>query len=129
MAVSSTHLPGFAVDSLTIDDADGTGDLLFEALGDEDCRTILRATGGDAMSANELSAACDLPLSTTYRKLERLTDAGLLAEGIRLRRSGKHTSEYVRCVDDVRVSIDADGGFELVLGRNGAAAGSVDSTE
>ena len=107
---------------MTIDDADGAG--LFDVLGDEDCRAILLATGDEALSASELSEACDLPLSTTYRKLDRLTDAGLLSEGIRLRRSGKHTSEYVRSVDDVHVSIDTEGGFALTVDRNGASAGS-----
>ena len=122
MAATSTRPLEFAEDRTTIDDADGTG--LFDVLGDEDCRAILLATGDEALSASELSEACDLPLSTTYRKLDRLTDAGLLVEGIRLRRSGKHTSEYVRSVDDVHVSIDTDGGFALTVHRNGASAGS-----
>ncbi|MEF8856503.1 MAG: ArsR family transcriptional regulator, partial [Haloplanus sp.] len=58
---------------------------------------------------------CDLPLSTTYRKLDELTEAGLLAERTRLCPDGKHASEYVRVVEEVLV--DAGAGFELTISR------------
>ena len=122
MAAASTR--PFAEEGPTTVDAEAEGGLLLEVLSDDDSRAILRATGEEALSASEISEACDLPLSTTYRKLERMNEAGLLAEGIRLRRSGKHTSEYVRRVDDVRVSLGAEGGVQLTLDANGAAAGS-----
>ena len=123
MAASSTR--PFAEESPTTVDANGEGQILLEVLSDGDSRAILGATGERALTANEVSEACDLPLSTTYRKLERLTEAGLLAEGIRLRRSGKHTSEYVRRVEDVSVSFGAEGGVELTIDGNGASAGSI----
>lgn len=104
-------------------DGDGTGGLLLELLGDADCRAILSSTGEEALSASEVSGACDLPLSTTYRKLDRLTEAGLLEEGLRLRLSGKHTSEYRRSVDAVHLSMQGDDGFELVLGRSDGSTG------
>jgi DNA-binding transcriptional ArsR family regulator len=81
---------------------------LLGALEDEDCRAILEATDEDSLTANELSEACDLPLSTAYRKLDKLTETGLLDEQLRLSSNGKHTSEYVRSVDDVHVSIESD---------------------
>lgn len=89
----------------------------FDVLDDADCRSILRATSEEALSASELSEECGIPLSTTYRKLESLTEAGLLEEGLRLRRSGKHTSEYRRRVDDIVVSMDAAGEFSLSVTR------------
>lgn len=81
---------------------------LLGALEDEDCRAILEATTDDSLTASELSEACDLPLSTAYRKLELLTETGLLEEQLRLSPDGKHTSEYVRSVDDIHVSIESD---------------------
>lgn len=78
---------------------------LLDALDDADCRGILDATRDDALTANELSEAEDLPLSTAYRKLELLTEAGLLEERTRIRQSGKHASEYTRVVDDVVISL------------------------
>ena len=107
----------FADASRTVVLADGDEQLLLDALDDAGCRSILEATGEEALSANELSETCDLPLSTTYRKLELLTDAGLLEEGIRIRRSGKHTSEYVRSVDDVHLAVGGDGGIEVTVER------------
>jgi DNA-binding transcriptional ArsR family regulator len=89
---------------------------VLDALDDADCRRILAATDGDALSASELAERCDLALSTTYRKLDTLTDLGLLSEQLRVRRSGAHTSEYRRAVDDVTVSV-SPGGIELRVAR------------
>ncbi|WP_290818868.1 helix-turn-helix domain-containing protein [Halovivax sp.] len=86
---------------------------VLEVLDDPDCRAILGETGEEPLSAGELADACDVPLSTTYRKLDQLTSAGVLADGLRLCRSGKHTSEYVRRIDDVVVSIDPERGIVL----------------
>lgn len=93
---------------------------LLDAVDDVDCRAILDATGDEALSASELSDACDLPLSTTYRKLERLTDAGLLEERTRVRRSGKHASEYVRTVERLTVSLDGGDGATLEVSSHEA---------
>lgn len=79
------------------------------ALEDSDCRQLVQATVDDALSATELSEECDLPLSTTYRKVEKLTDAGLLAEQIRVCSSGKHTNEYTCTVDSIHLSVESEG--------------------
>jgi DNA-binding transcriptional ArsR family regulator len=93
----------------TVVDDEQTVQTLLDALDDADCRRILAATDDDALSASEIAETCSLALSTTYRKLDRLTDAGLLSEQLRVCRSGKHTSEYRRAVDDVTVSVSPDG--------------------
>lgn len=85
---------------------EGEAQPLFEVLEDADCRAILGETDSEALSAKELSEACDLPLSSTYRKLDMLTEAGLLEERTRIRQSGKHPSEYIRIVEEIAVSID-----------------------
>lgn len=102
----------------TIDDADDVQAIL-HALQDDDCRAVLDATGDTSLSASELAERCDLPLSTAYRKLETLTDAGLLTERTRLSPDGKHASEYIRAVDEVVV--DAEAGFELTISRRDQA--------
>lgn len=86
---------------------------LLDVIDDPDCRTVLEATSTDAYSATELADDCDVPLSTLYRKLDRLADAGLLEENLRIRRSGKHVTEYTRRVDAVTVSVATDGGFRV----------------
>ncbi|MFB6220471.1 MAG: helix-turn-helix domain-containing protein [Halolamina sp.] len=96
--------------------AEGEITELLAVLDDEDCRAVLKATGDEPLSAGELADVCDIPSSTVYRKVERLVDAGLLQEGVRIRASGKHTSEYSRCVERVALSID-DAGTELQVER------------
>lgn len=89
------------------------GDLqtVLDALADPDCRCILRAVSPSALTARECSERCDLPLSTTYRKLELLGEAGLVVEELRLRRDGKHASQYRRRFDGVHVEVAEDGTF------------------
>ena len=85
------------------------------ALADPGCRCILRAIESAALTASECSESCELPLSTTYRKLERLAEAGLLEEQLRLRRDGKHASQYRRRFDGVRVAVDEDGDIDVTI--------------
>jgi DNA-binding transcriptional ArsR family regulator len=80
---------------------------VFAALEDPDCRCLLAATADEALTAQELTNHCDIPRSTTYRKVELLNEAGLLEERVRLRADGKHTSEYQRAFDGLVVSMDA----------------------
>jgi DNA-binding transcriptional ArsR family regulator len=80
---------------------------VFTALEDPDCRKLLEATDDEALTAQELTNRCDIPRSTTYRKVELLAEAGLLEERVRLRADGKHASEYQRTFDGLVVSMDA----------------------
>ncbi len=104
----------YPTDKTVVSAADDVQTLL-STLEDADCRTILEVTDDDSLSASEISEACDVPLSTTYRKLGILTDVGLLQEATRLRRSGKHTSEYFTRVDDVVISVDSDDGLTVTI--------------
>jgi DNA-binding transcriptional ArsR family regulator len=118
MSQSSTSTPAgldshlSSKDLWTVVGDDAVGGLL-TALTDAYCRRILDATSERALSAKEVSEACEIPLSTTYRKLDQLTDAGLLDERTRIRRTGKHTSEYCRVVEDVVISLAPRGAVEL----------------
>jgi DNA-binding transcriptional ArsR family regulator len=98
-------------------DAEGAVQQLVDALDDADCRAILDATREEALTANEVSEAQDLPLSTTYRKLDLLTEAGLLEERTRIRPSGKHASEYTRVVDDIVISLAPRGEMEVRMSQ------------
>jgi len=94
---------------------------LLGALVDEDCREILRATSAEALSAGEISDACEIPSSTAYRKVETLTEAGLLSESIRLCSSGSHTSVYECAVSNVEIEVGDDGVELSVDGGYGGA--------
>ena len=115
MAIATNPPQERATDESTVSDPEDVQALL-DALHDPDCRAVLDATGEESLSASELSETCDLPLSTTYRKLDTLTTVGLLEERTRLCPDGKHASEYVRSVESVNVDVDEDG-FELTVSR------------
>lgn len=89
---------------------------VLEPLDDPDCLAILEAIDEESRSAREIAETCDLPLSTAYRKLELLVDAGIVSQGARLSSSGNHTSEYERLVNDVKLAVSPDG-FTLRISR------------
>lgn len=88
------------------------------ALEDPDCRELLEATTEEALTAGELTERCDVARSTTYRKLEQLTEAGLLEEQVRISSTGKHASEYRRTFDDVTISICDSEGVTVGLSKS-----------
>jgi len=94
---------------------------LLDALGDADCRAILEATSEEALTAAEVSETVDLPKSTTYRKLETLSELDLLEEGTRIRRSGKHATEFSRRLEDIYLTTTGSGGIELRVSRQRTA--------
>ena len=89
---------------------------VLDALDDPDCRRIVRQLD-EPMTASEISSRCDIPTSTTYRKLERLTDASILSETTAIRTDGHHTSEYTLAFDEVKVFLDDQRQFEVSISR------------
>jgi DNA-binding IclR family transcriptional regulator len=69
------------------------------------------------MTASELSDAAELPLSTTYRKLDLLSAASLLDERTEIREGGHHTTRYVIDFEAVRVAFDEDRDFWVSIAR------------
>lgn len=96
-----------------VEAVDADADDVLEALNDAGCREILEATGETALSATELADACDIPSSTTYRKLDFLTDIGLLEERIRIDPGGSNTCEYHRRLEEVVIAADGHGTLQL----------------
>lgn len=114
-ASAIVHTPERSSDETrTVVDGTAVQELL-DAVEDADCRKILTATSENALTANEVSETCDLPLATTYRKLGLLAGAGLVEERTRIRqsKSGKHASEYIRSVDAVAISFTPRGELEV----------------
>lgn len=82
-------------------------DDVLDALADDAARRIVAALS-EPKTASDLSEECDIPLSTTYRKLEKLTEASLLEESTDIRRDGQHTTRYSVSFETVTVSIDEE---------------------
>lgn len=120
--------PGSAEDSTdrgfrTDDEPRVDTEAALAALNDPDCRDLLAAATDEARTAAELIDECAIPRSTGYRKIDRLSDAGLFEEGVRLRAGGGHASEYRRAVDEVTVSLSSGDGV-VVDARDAAAPAS-----
>ena len=73
---------------------------VLDALDDTDCRAIIRHLD-EPMTASEVSETCDIPMSTTYRKLDLLSDASLLNEGTQVRSDGHHATQYRIAFEEV----------------------------
>ena len=69
------------------------------------------------MTASEIAEAADVPLSTTYRKLDLLAEASILAETTEIREGGHHTTKYVLDFEAVRIVLSEDGDFEVSIDR------------
>ena len=80
------------------------------ALDDGTCREII-AVLEEPMTVRDIADATDRPLSTTYRKLDRLTEAGLVDETAGVRQGSHRKSRYVANLE--RISIGLDDANEL----------------
>jgi len=89
---------------------------VLDALDDPACREIVSALS-EPMTAEEISDATDIPLSTTYRKLDRLTEASLLEEGVEIRSDGQHASRYVVAFDEVSIGLSEGREFGVDISR------------
>jgi DNA-binding transcriptional ArsR family regulator len=92
----------------TFDPDEQSGNALLRALGDPKSRAILRTTSERARTASELSEELDLPLSTLYRKLNRLVDATIVEETPRLASRGRHPSQYRCAIEQVHIRMSED---------------------
>jgi DNA-binding IclR family transcriptional regulator len=89
---------------------------VLDALDDKDCRDIVSVLE-EPMTASDIADASGVPLSTTYRKLELLTEASLLHEGVEVRPDGQHASRYSISFKDAVISLDDDREFEVEISR------------
>ena len=102
--------------------------VVLSALSDDDSRRILAACDEQAMTAQECADACDVPLSTVYRKLGTLSDASLLEESRRIQAANHHPREYSTSFDTLSLSLAA-GSDVAVEFRNVATDGGSNTRE
>lgn len=94
-------------------ETDPGAERILKVLHDPRCRRILGAVGGPPMPAKEIADVCDLPRSTTYRKLNLLREADLVDERIEFEGCGRHATTYVRNFRRVSIVVTDDGDFRL----------------
>lgn len=110
------------------DPAERTPGKVLRCLADDDCRAILRVTHGPR-TAPEISDRCDIPMSTVYRKVDRLTDLSLLETRLRIDSSGRHPTQYEREVDGLLVQFGPREEFSVSVYRTAGRAGDPVGTE
>lgn len=99
---------------------------VLELFNDTDCRTIMEETSQDTLSVEEIADRCDIPQSTAYRKVGRLTDEGILKEQVRITGRGRHRNEYRLQMGKVEIDVTSRGGVELALFQDGDRLSSSD---
>ncbi|MFO7834595.1 MAG: winged helix-turn-helix domain-containing protein [Halohasta sp.] len=82
---------------------------LLALLGDAYACRLLTALDEEPLSAADLVDRCEMSRPTVYRRLDRLTDAGLVETTRSLSASGHHQQEYRLAVESVQFSLSADG--------------------
>jgi DNA-binding transcriptional ArsR family regulator len=83
------------------------------ALDDGACREII-AVLEEPLTVHEIAEETDRPLSTTYRKLDALTEAGLVEETA----GGRHrTSRYVANLDRISIGFGEDNELRVDVER------------
>jgi predicted transcriptional regulator len=102
------------VDDSAASDDNPQLELVLDALDDSNCRSILRETA-DPATAADLIDACDIPRSTLYRKLDQLSDAGLLREYDKIHPAGGRTTYYQRTFENVNITIDEANTFSVTV--------------
>ena len=89
---------------------------VLDALDDADCRTIIRHLD-EPMTATQVAEACDIPTSTTDRKLDLRSDASLLAEGTEVRPDGPHATRYEVDFEEVQIRLAEDHDLDVAIDR------------
>ncbi|WP_049923682.1 winged helix-turn-helix domain-containing protein [Halopiger djelfimassiliensis] len=85
-------------------------------LDDTGCREIVSILE-EPMTVDEIADEADLPLSTTYRKLDCLTDASLVTETSGVRRGSHRKSRYIADFDRIAISLDETQEFRVDVDR------------
>jgi hypothetical protein len=103
----------------------GDSEAVCAALADADARRVIDALE-TPLAAREVERRCDLPRTTVYRRLDRFSDARLVAMDIEFGEGGHHATRYVCDASDVVVSPDGSDRFAADAGEDQLPAESVD---
>lgn len=82
---------------------------LLELLGDEYAACILETVVEQPRTGREIVEATDISKATTYRRLERLENAGLVESTMQLDEDGHHCKQFHAIVQSVQVGFGKDG--------------------
>lgn len=82
-------------------------DAVFGTFDDPACRAIIE-TVDEPMSAKEVADTAGIPVSTTYKKLDRLQEASLVTRETQLDPGGHHRARFVVNFDRIVIELNDD---------------------
>lgn len=85
---------------------------VLDGIADPDNRRIIEELA-EPKTASEISEVCDIPISTTYRKLELLVEADLVEERTRIKDGGSHSREYVSAFESIEFTLADSHQFDM----------------
>lgn len=83
-------------------------------MADDYARRILVAADERPMTAKALSEACDMSLTTVYRRVSKLQDHGLVEERRTIGDDGSHRSVFETALEEFHVELSG-GKLELTM--------------
>lgn len=103
------------IERLTAEDADPLDTPVLDALGDAEARRCCAALVDEALSAQELAEATELSLSTVYRRLNALKQAGLVESRTAADVDGNHYQTFATV--DTRIEVEVSDGVRVRVDR------------
>ncbi|WP_179260220.1 winged helix-turn-helix domain-containing protein [Natrinema halophilum] len=79
---------------------------VFDLLGDNYTREILRVTSTEPKGVKEMSRELDVARSTIYRRVNRLVDLGFLHEQTKTSLDGHHYTVYEAAIERLTIEIE-----------------------
>lgn len=70
------------------------------------------------MAASEIEATCNIPLSTTYRKLDELMEASLVTRRFDVNPERGYTTRYETDFESLTVTLDAQANLKVSVDRD-----------
>lgn len=90
------------------------GEDVLSLLGDEYVTDIVEALADGPKPARVLADRCGMSRATVYRRLERLSDVGLVTSRPAIERDGHHRQQFRLVLDELQIEIGEDG-FDCTL--------------
>jgi predicted transcriptional regulator len=82
---------------------------LLDLLGDEYTREVLRTLAAEPRTGREIVAMADASKATVYRRLDRLSEAGLIESSTKLDPDGHHREQFRITFDGASCTVSEDG--------------------
>ena len=112
--LKTTFVEDPEIDSQTMGDT--KKDMIPAVIADLYCREILQATKHAPKSAMEINLDTRIPISTVYRRIQTLCDAGLVTTSGSISEDGKKFFLYKSTIKEI--SIKYNGSLEIILTPN-----------